>query len=122
MIQMTQTKILLNHITLLRNPLVALFLQKGNLGRRGIPAHDAVLDMVQRKKGTIRFSKVAFIRINFPDGLLRGNLRQRGIAYAREHLTWDGKARVTTDILLWATGCGSKPELQPPERLSPTTL
>ncbi len=46
------------------------------------------------------------------------NLRQRGIAYAREHLTWDGKARVTTDILLWATQRGPKPELKPPERLS----
>ena len=37
------------------------------------------------------------------------NLRQRGMAYAREHLTWDGKARVTTDILLWATQRGPKP-------------
>ena len=68
---MTQTKILLNNITLLRNLLVAFFLQIGHLGRRGILAHDAVLDMVQTKKGTIRFPKVPFIRINFPDGLLR---------------------------------------------------
>jgi glycosyltransferase involved in cell wall biosynthesis len=37
------------------------------------------------------------------------NLRQRGMAYAREHLTWDAKARVTTDILLWATKRGPKP-------------
>jgi len=49
-------------------------------------------------------------------------LRQQGMAYAREHLTWDAKARVMTDILLWATGLGSKPELQPPERLNPVTL
>jgi len=49
-------------------------------------------------------------------------LRQQGMAYARENLTWDAKARVMTDILLWATGRGSKPELQPPERLNPTTL
>jgi hypothetical protein len=49
-------------------------------------------------------------------------LRQQGMAYAREHLTWDGKARVVSKVLCWATGHGSKPGLQPPERLSPTTL
>jgi len=49
-------------------------------------------------------------------------LRQEGMAYAREHLTWDGKARVVSKVLYWATGHGPKPALQPPERLSPTTL
>ena len=49
-------------------------------------------------------------------------LRQQGMAYAREHLTWDGKARVVSMVLCWATGHGPKPALQPPERLSPTTL
>jgi len=46
-------------------------------------------------------------------------LRQQGMAYAREQFTWDRKARVMTEILLWATGRGSKPELHPPERLAP---
>jgi hypothetical protein len=41
------------------------------------------------------------------------------MAYAREHLTWDGKAQVMTDILLWATKRGAKPKLLPPERLDP---
>jgi glycosyltransferase involved in cell wall biosynthesis len=50
------------------------------------------------------------------------NLRQRGMAYAREHFTWDRKARVMTDILLWATGRGSKPDLQPPERLAAASV
>jgi glycosyltransferase involved in cell wall biosynthesis len=45
-------------------------------------------------------------------------LRQEGMAYAREHLTWDGKARVVSKVLRWATGHGPKPSLQPPERLS----
>jgi glycosyltransferase involved in cell wall biosynthesis len=45
-------------------------------------------------------------------------LRQEGMAYAREHLTWDGKARVVSKVLGWATGHGPKPALQPPERLS----
>jgi len=44
-------------------------------------------------------------------------LQQQGMAYARENLTWDAKARVMTDILLWATGHGLKPSLQPPARL-----
>jgi glycosyltransferase involved in cell wall biosynthesis len=47
------------------------------------------------------------------------NLRERGMAYARENLTYDAKARVMTEIMLWATGRGPKPELQPPARLAP---
>ncbi len=50
------------------------------------------------------------------------DLRQRGMAYARENLTWDGKARVTTDILLWATKRGPKPKLGPPERPSTSAV
>jgi glycosyltransferase involved in cell wall biosynthesis len=46
-------------------------------------------------------------------------LRREGMAYAREHLTWDGKARVVSKILRWATGQGPKPTLQPPERVAP---
>src|SRR5262249_8646097 len=34
-------------------------------------------------------------------------LREHGMVYAREHLTWDGKARAVTEILLWVTGRGS---------------
>jgi hypothetical protein len=46
-------------------------------------------------------------------------LSERGMAYVREHLTWDRKVKVETDILLWATGRGSKPKLRPPERATP---
>jgi len=38
-------------------------------------------------------------------------LRREGMAYAREHLTWDGKARVVSRVLRWATGQGPKPAL-----------
>jgi glycosyltransferase involved in cell wall biosynthesis len=48
------------------------------------------------------------------------SLSERGMAYVREHLTWERKVRVMTDILLWATGRGPKPKLQPPGRV--TTL
>ena len=44
-------------------------------------------------------------------------LRRRGIAYAREALTWERKAQMITDILLWATGAGSKPSFPPPKTL-----
>jgi glycosyltransferase involved in cell wall biosynthesis len=43
-------------------------------------------------------------------------LRRNGMAYAREHLTWAGKARTVTSILQWAAGKGPKPELPPPTR------
>jgi glycosyltransferase involved in cell wall biosynthesis len=46
-------------------------------------------------------------------------MRQRGMAYVREQLTYDRRARVLTDILLWSTGRGTKPELHPPARLVP---
>jgi glycosyltransferase involved in cell wall biosynthesis len=46
-------------------------------------------------------------------------LRQQGTAYARKHLTWEGKARAVTDVLLWVTGRGLKPSMQPPDRPAP---
>jgi len=45
-------------------------------------------------------------------------LRQQGMAYAREQLTFDSRARVLTDVLLWPPGRGPKPKLEPPERVS----
>jgi glycosyltransferase involved in cell wall biosynthesis len=46
-------------------------------------------------------------------------LRQQGMSYARECLSWDWKARIVTRILRWAVGQGPKPDLQPPKRLCP---
>jgi glycosyltransferase involved in cell wall biosynthesis len=46
-------------------------------------------------------------------------LRQQGMAYAREHLTWDAKAQDTTRILHWVLQLGSKPDLLPPKALAP---
>jgi glycosyltransferase involved in cell wall biosynthesis len=43
-------------------------------------------------------------------------LRQHGMAYAREHLTYEGKARAVSSVLQWVTGNGSKPDLPPPSR------
>jgi glycosyltransferase involved in cell wall biosynthesis len=41
-------------------------------------------------------------------------LRKRGMAYAREHLTWEGKARAFSEVLQWVTGSGPKPDMPPP--------
>jgi glycosyltransferase involved in cell wall biosynthesis len=44
-------------------------------------------------------------------------LRQRGVSYARERLTWDAKALIITEILNWTLGRGPKPDLKPPQAL-----
>jgi glycosyltransferase involved in cell wall biosynthesis len=38
-------------------------------------------------------------------------LRQRGMTYARECLTWEAKAQATTQVLNWVVGRGPKPDL-----------
>jgi glycosyltransferase involved in cell wall biosynthesis len=45
-------------------------------------------------------------------------LRQQGMAYARECLTWDAKAQATTRVLRWVVRQGPKPDLPPPKRLA----
>jgi glycosyltransferase involved in cell wall biosynthesis len=42
---------------------------------------------------------------------LLNRLRQQGMSYARECLTWDAKAQATTQVLNWAVGRGPKPDL-----------
>lgn len=48
---------------------------------------------------------------------LLNRLRQQGMSYARESLTWDAKAQSTTRVLTWAVGRGLKPDLPPPKEL-----
>lgn len=40
-------------------------------------------------------------------------LRQQGMAYARECLTWEAKARSSTRVLQWVVRQGPKPDLSP---------
>jgi glycosyltransferase involved in cell wall biosynthesis len=49
---------------------------------------------------------------------LLSRLRQQGMSYARECLTWDAKAQSTTRVLNWALGRGPKPNLAPPKMLA----
>jgi glycosyltransferase involved in cell wall biosynthesis len=53
-------------------------------------------------------------RLKQDRGLL-DRVRQEGMSYARNHLCWDAKARVVTDILLWVARRGPKPDLRPPK-------
>jgi glycosyltransferase involved in cell wall biosynthesis len=48
---------------------------------------------------------------------LLNRLRQQGMSYARESLTWDAKAQTTTQVLNWAVRRGVKPNLPAPKML-----
>lgn len=56
------------------------------------------------------------------DRSLLGRLRQQGMTYAREHLTWEAKARDTTEVLNWVLGRGHKPYFPPPKVLANSLL
>lgn len=51
------------------------------------------------------------------DGELLKRLRRQGMAYVRECLTWDAKARAVSRVLDWAVRRGPKPDLPPPKAL-----
>jgi len=48
---------------------------------------------------------------------LLNRLRQQGMNYARERLTWDAKAQTLSAIMHWALRRGPKPILPPPKAL-----
>jgi len=48
---------------------------------------------------------------------LVSRLRQQGMSYARECLTWEAKAQRTTQVLRWVLKHGPKPNLAPPKML-----
>ena len=66
-------------------------------------------DVVRQIRETLQ--KVA----NHPEVL--DTMRQEGIRYARERLTWDAKAQTMTRILNWVLGRASKPQLAAAQRL-----
>jgi glycosyltransferase involved in cell wall biosynthesis len=51
------------------------------------------------------------------DRELLNRLREQGMTYVRECLTWDAKADRTTRILNWVSGRGPRPDLPPPKIL-----
>lgn len=49
---------------------------------------------------------------------LLSRLRQQGLSYARESLTWQAKAQASTRILQWVVSRGPKPDFPPPKILA----
>jgi glycosyltransferase involved in cell wall biosynthesis len=56
------------------------------------------------------------------DPSLVSRLRQQGMRYARQHLSWDGKAQMVSDVLSWVAGNGPKPDLPSPKQSGTTKL
>lgn len=52
------------------------------------------------------------------DRSLLHQLRERGISYVRECLTWEAKAEAVSRVLQWAVRRGPKPDLPPPKTLA----
>jgi glycosyltransferase involved in cell wall biosynthesis len=55
------------------------------------------------------------------DRMLLEGVRQKGMSYARERLTWDAKAQDTTRVLNWVLRKGPKPDFVPPKALAAGT-
>lgn len=51
------------------------------------------------------------------DRKLLERLRESGVAYARERLTWEAKAEATTQVLDWVLQRAPKPQFVPPKAL-----
>jgi len=49
---------------------------------------------------------------------LLNRLKQQGMSYARERLTWEAKAQSTTRVLNWVVHGGPRPNLPPPKMLN----
>jgi len=56
------------------------------------------------------------------DPSLVSRLRQQGMRYARQRLSWDGKAQMVSDVLCWVAGHSSKPDLPSPKESGTTKL
>jgi glycosyltransferase involved in cell wall biosynthesis len=63
-----------------------------------------------------QMEKILAKLVNDRDHLER--LRRKGIAYARERLTWDAKAQDTTKVMDWVLRRGPRPDFAPPKTLA----
>lgn len=94
-------------------PIVADFGGPGDIVRSGVgyrvplTTEKDVVDHIQR----------ALTELCHNRDLLH-QLRREGMLYARERLTWDGKAQDTTKVLLWVAKQGPKPDFLPPRLLA----
>jgi glycosyltransferase involved in cell wall biosynthesis len=67
-----------------------------------------------------QMEKVLAELVNDRDQLER--VRQRGMAYVQECLTWDAKAQTVSQVLDWVVRRGPKPDLAPPKELIGTPI
>jgi glycosyltransferase involved in cell wall biosynthesis len=93
-------------------PVVADFGGPGDIVHPGVGYK---VPLTNESEFVSQIEKILTDLVGNPDLLDR--VRQQGISYAREHLTWDAKARSTTHVLNWAVGRGPKPDLPPPKVL-----
>lgn len=91
-------------------PLVADFGGPGDIVHPGVGFK---ISLTSETDMVAQMEKVLAALINDSDLLER--LRQQGMSYARERLTWDAKAQDTTRVLDWALRRGPKPDLLGPK-------
>ena len=91
-------------------PLVADF---GGPGDTVCPEVGYKVSLTNESDVVSQMEKILAEFVNRRDLLDR--LRQQGMSYARESLTWDAKAQIVTRIMDWVIARGPKPDLPPPK-------
>ena len=97
-------------------PVVADFGGPGDIVRDGIGYKLSLtneVDMVSQLDSILR--RLA------EDRVLLDRVQKAAMSYASSYLTWDAKAKATTDVLLWAARRHQKPDLPPPKSLATAT-
>jgi glycosyltransferase involved in cell wall biosynthesis len=93
-------------------PVVADFGGPGDIVK---PEIGYTVPLINESDMVLRMEKILADLAQNRDYLER--IRQHGMSYARECLTWDGKAQTLTSIMNWALRRGPKPNLPPPKVL-----
>jgi glycosyltransferase involved in cell wall biosynthesis len=93
-------------------PIVADFGGPGDIIHPGIGFKVPLTD---EEDVVLQIEKILAKLVNNRELLER--LRQEGMRYARECLSWNRKAQIVTEILCWAAGRGPKPDLPSPKTL-----
>jgi glycosyltransferase involved in cell wall biosynthesis len=94
-------------------PLVADF---GGPGDIVYPDIGYKVPLTNESEVVAQMEKILAEFVNDRDHLER--LQRKGIAYARERLTWDAKAQDTTKVMHWVLQQGPKPDFVPPKMLA----
>jgi len=93
-------------------PVVADFGGPGDIVN---PEVGCKVSLTNESEVVLQLEKVLARLIDDRDLLER--LRQQGMSYARERLTWEAKAQDVTKVLHWVLWGGAKPDFLPPKPL-----